>query len=88
MQIALKQYPGFNLPQTMRGMEWISEVVMVLMHMVMKMPPPTPRRSVSDDGLDFPFSDGLGAAGSALSRSRRGLSPPSLTGRIPGNALD
>ena len=28
MQIALKQYPGFNLSQTMRGMKWISEMVM------------------------------------------------------------
>ena len=35
MQIALERYPGFNLPQTMSGMKWISEMakemVMVLM---------------------------------------------------------
>ena len=37
-------------------------MMMVLMWMVMKMPPPTPRRSPGDNGLDFPFSGGLGAA--------------------------
>ena len=51
-------------------------MMMMLMEMVMEMPPPTPRRSAGDDGLDFPFSGGLRAAGSALSQSRRGLLPP------------
>ena len=37
---------------------------------------PKPRRSGDDDCVDFPFTGGTGAAGSALSRSRRGLSPP------------
>ena len=37
---------------------------------------PKLRRSGDDDGIDFPFTEGTGAAGSALSRSRRGLSPP------------
>jgi hypothetical protein len=37
MQTTLKQYPGFNLPQTMRGMTSNLEVEMVLMLGTMKM---------------------------------------------------
>jgi hypothetical protein len=48
----------------------------VLMEMLMEMSPPTSRRSGDDNGVDFPFTGGTGAAGSTLSRSRRGLSPP------------
>jgi hypothetical protein len=50
-------------------------VMMVLMEMSMEMPPPKPRRSEDVDGFDCPFTGGTGAAGSALSRSRRGHSP-------------
>jgi hypothetical protein len=46
-------------------------VMMVLMEMLTEMPPPKPRRSGDVDGVDFPFTGGTGAAGSALSRSRR-----------------
>ena len=35
MQIALEQYPGFNLPQTMRGVKWISEMVTVMVRVLM-----------------------------------------------------
>jgi hypothetical protein len=51
-------------------------VMMVLVKMLMVMPPPNHRRSGDVDGVTFPFIGGTGAAGSALSRSRRGLSPP------------
>jgi hypothetical protein len=71
MKIALKQYSGFNLPQSMRETRWIWEMEMVLM----EMPPHMPRRAGDDGGFDFPLSGGLGAAGSALSRRRRGLLP-------------
>jgi hypothetical protein len=37
MQTTLKQYPGFDLPQTMRGMTLNLEVEMVLMLGMMKM---------------------------------------------------
>jgi hypothetical protein len=51
------QYPGFNLPQTMRGMMSNLEMEMVLMlgmmKMVMKMLLPMPRRRHGDDGGDF-----------------------------------
>jgi hypothetical protein len=64
----------------MRGMTSISYMEMVvmvmLMEMLMEMPPPKPRRSGDVDGVDFPFARGTGAAGSTLSWSRRGLSPP------------
>jgi hypothetical protein len=51
-------------------------VMMVLVKTLMEMPPPKPRRSGDVDGVDFPFTEGTGAVGSALSRSRRGLLPP------------
>jgi hypothetical protein len=51
-------------------------VMRVLMEMLMEMPPPKPRKSGDVYGIDFPFTGGTGAARSALSRSRRGLSPP------------
>jgi hypothetical protein len=44
MHTTLKQYPGFDLPQTMRGMMSDLEVEIVLM-IGMKMLLPTPRRS-------------------------------------------
>jgi hypothetical protein len=50
-------------------------VVMVMVKMLMKMPSHKPRRSRDINGFDFPFTGGTGAAGSALSRSRRVLSP-------------
>jgi hypothetical protein len=50
--------------------------IVVMMEMLMEMPPHKPRRSGDVDGVDFPFTGGTGAAGSALTRSRRGLSPP------------
>jgi hypothetical protein len=60
MQIKLKQYPGFNLPQTMRGMMSNLKVEMVLtlgmMNMVMKMLLPTPRRSRWQRWQRFPTS--------------------------------
>jgi hypothetical protein len=37
MHTSLKQYPGFDLPQTMRGMTSNLEVEMVLMLGMMKM---------------------------------------------------
>jgi hypothetical protein len=37
MHTSLKQYPGFDLPQTMRGMTLNLEVEMVLMLGMMKM---------------------------------------------------
>jgi hypothetical protein len=37
-------------------------VMMVMMEMLMEMPPPTSRRSGDDDGVDFPFTGGTGAA--------------------------
>jgi hypothetical protein len=78
MQIALKQYSGFNLPQTMREMNWILGMEMVLMlrlmEMLMETPPHMPR-SGHDGGFDFPLSGGLRVARSSLSRRRRGLSP-------------
>jgi hypothetical protein len=37
MHTALKQYPGFNLPQTMRGMMSNLEMEMVLMVVLVKM---------------------------------------------------
>jgi hypothetical protein len=53
-------------------MELISKMVMmVLMDMLMEIPPPMSSRSGDDDGIDFPFTEGTGAVGSALSRSRR-----------------
>jgi hypothetical protein len=51
-------------------------VMMVVMEMLMEMPPPKTRRSGDVDGVDFPFTGDTGATGSALFRSRRGLSPP------------
>ena len=51
-------------------------MVMVMMMVLMEMSPPMPRKSGDDDGVDFPLTGGSGAAGSALSWSRRGLSPP------------
>ena len=42
-------------------------VMMVLMDMLMEMPPPKPRRSGDVDGVDFTFTGGTGATGSALS---------------------
>jgi hypothetical protein len=51
---------------------------MVLMMVLMEMPPHKPRRSGNVDGVDFPFTGGTGAVGSALSQTRRGLPPPSL----------
>jgi hypothetical protein len=49
MQLASKQYPGFNSTQTMKGMKSISKMVMVVMMMLIEMlremPPPKPRRS-------------------------------------------
>jgi hypothetical protein len=49
MHTTLKEYPGLDLPQTMRGMTSNIEVEIVLMlgimKMVMKMLPPMPRRS-------------------------------------------
>jgi hypothetical protein len=62
MQITLKQYLGLNLPQTMRGMMWISEMEMVMMTMLIEMHPSMLRRSGDDDGFDFPFFGSLGAA--------------------------
>jgi hypothetical protein len=44
MHTMLKQYPGFDLPQTMRGMTSDLEVEMVLMLGLMKMLLPTSRR--------------------------------------------
>jgi hypothetical protein len=59
---------------------WIFEMVIVLMfgvmEIVMEWPPPTPRRSVDDYGFDFSLAGASGEAGFALSRSRKGLSPP------------
>jgi hypothetical protein len=51
-------------------------VMMVPMEMLMEMPPSKPRRSGDVDDVDFPFTGDTGAAGAALSRSGRGLSPP------------
>jgi hypothetical protein len=57
MHTSLKQYPGFDLPQTMRGMMSNLEMEIVLMlgmmKMVMKMLFPMPRRSHGDDGGNF-----------------------------------
>jgi hypothetical protein len=50
--------------------------MMVLMKMLMEMSFPKPRRSGDVDGIDFPFTGGTGAVGSALSQRRRGFSPP------------
>jgi hypothetical protein len=51
MHTTLKQYPEFDLPQTMRGMTLNLEVEMVLrlgmMKMVMKMPPYAKEESVA-----------------------------------------
>jgi hypothetical protein len=57
---------------------------LVMMMVLMERPPPTPRRSGDDNGINFPVTRGSGAAGSALSRSRRGLSPPPPTLQIMG----
>jgi hypothetical protein len=58
----------------MKGMKSISLMQMVAMAVLMEMPPTTSRRSGDDDSVDFPFTGGTGAVGSALSRST--LSPP------------
>jgi hypothetical protein len=82
MQITLKQYLEFNQSQTTRGMRWILDMdmvmMMVLMEMLMDRPPPTPRRSGDDDGVDFPLTRGSGVLQAILSRSRRGISPSAL----------
>jgi hypothetical protein len=55
MHTTLKQYPGFDLPQTMRGMTSNLEVEMVLMlEMVMKKLLPMPRGVDGNDGSNFP----------------------------------
>jgi hypothetical protein len=53
-------------------------MVMVLVEMLMKRPPPTPRRSGDDNGVDFPLTGGSDVVGFALSQNRRGLLPPPL----------
>jgi hypothetical protein len=62
-------------------MKLVSEMVMVvmivLMDMLTEILPPTPRRCGDDNGVDFLFTGGSGATGYALSKSRRGFSPPS-----------
>ena len=54
----------------MRGTEWITEMVMetvlVMVMMVMERHPPTPRRRGDDDGGDFPPLRSSGAEGSDL----------------------
>jgi hypothetical protein len=45
MDTSLKQYPGFNLPKTTRGMTVDLEMEMVLMLGMGKMILPMPRRS-------------------------------------------
>jgi hypothetical protein len=57
-------------------MDMVVMMVLVLVKMLMEMPPPKPRRSRHVDGVDFPFTRGIGGAESALFQSRRGLSPP------------
>jgi hypothetical protein len=47
MHTTLKQYPGFDLPQTMRGMTSNLEVEMLLMLGIMKMPPYAKEESVA-----------------------------------------
>jgi hypothetical protein len=54
IQIALKQYPGFNQSQTTMGTRWILEMEMVMMLVLMERPPHMPRRIADDDGVDFP----------------------------------
>jgi hypothetical protein len=51
-------------------------MTMALTDMFMERRLPTPRRSGDDDGVDFLLTRGSDAAGSSLSRSRRGLLPP------------
>jgi hypothetical protein len=50
-------------------MKLITKMVMVMMEML----PRTPRWSGDVNGVNFPFTRGSAAVGSALSRSRRGF---------------
>src|SRR4051794_40602553 len=68
MQIVIGSISRVQSITNYEGVKWISD-------MVMEMPPPTPRKSAGDESLDFLLSGGPGAAGSALSQSRKGLSP-------------
>jgi hypothetical protein len=79
MHTTLKPYPGFDLPQTMRGMMFDLEVEMVLM-LGMKMHLPTQRRS----RWQFPTNGSSKMTGSDPSRGGRRVPPPLVPQKIPG----